>query len=405
LHKTYSVLKSNAGGRPIARKEKPKLGALLVKEGLITQKQLDEALKTQVIYGGRLGTNLVELGYLDEEALAYFLSEHLEVPYAHPKTLLEIDPKIIALIPRTMAEKYKILPFSVKRKRLRMIMIDPLDLETIRELSFITGFIIEPMVTPEAQLLEALEKYYGIPRVTRYRHPAQAPAKLTDSQPQQVQPAEETLSNAPAVSGTPPDEVSEEIIQEKLLKIREKRTSMIMSGLDINPTLATPAEALPIADRDLKNAPDRDSIASAMIDFTLSKFPRAAILIVRGDKAEGWKGAGMGFTDEFVQRIKIPLSVPSALKEAAEKGFALHGDPDSWPLDKMMRKLLRVEESLDIAVTSVNYQKAVVCFLVAVVPRGAVDTMTKKEFIEVAEKAGRAFARLIKESRKKERGT
>jgi len=322
--------------------------------------------------------------------LAYFLSEHLDAPYAHPKTLLEIDPKIIALIPRTLAEKYKILPFSVKRKRLRMVMIDPLDLETIRELSFITGYIIEPMVTPEAQLLEALEKFYGIPRVTRHRHP--------------VQPAEEPLGNAPSVSGTPPDEVSKEIIREKLLKIKEKRTSMIMAGLDVHPMLATPAEALPIADRDLKNASDRDSIASAMIDFTLSKFPRAAILIVRGDNAEGWKGAGLGFTDEFVQRIKMPLSVPSVLKEAAEKGFALHDDTDSWPSDKMLQKLLRVEESLNIAVTSVKYQKAVVCFLVAVVPRGAVDEKVKAEFIEVAEKAGRAFARLIKESRKKERG-
>ncbi len=64
------------------KKEKLKLGALLVSKGLINETQLGEALKNQVIFGGRLGTNLVELGYLDEEALAYFLSENLGVPYA-----------------------------------------------------------------------------------------------------------------------------------------------------------------------------------------------------------------------------------------------------------------------------------------------------------------------------------
>ena len=371
---------------------------------MITDKQLDEALKAQVIFGGKLGTNLVELGYLDEEALAYFLSENLQVPYAHPKKLFDIDPKIIALIPRALAEKYKVMPFALKRKRLQVVIIDPLDLEAIHELSFITGFIIEPMVTPEARLLEALEKYYGIPYQQRLRPLPEPLLKTEDDQSMGTPPPAKAIPDNETIDFlAPPDEVSEELIQEKLLKLKEKRTAMLLSDMDTVSEPAPPTGALPLADHDLKSAPDRNAVAAAMVDFTLSRFPRVAILVVKGDRAEGWKGAGTGFTDEFVQRIKIPLTVPSILKEAAQKGFALHEDPDIWPMDKMLRKLLRVEESLNIAVTSINYQKAVVCFLVAVVPKGAIDETVKKEFLEVAEKAGEAFARLIKERRKKER--
>ena len=112
---------------------------------MISEKQLDEALKAQVIYGGRLGTNLVELGFLDEEALAYFLSEKLEVPYAHPKKLLDIEKKVIDLVPNELVEKYKVLPFELKRKRLRVIMPDPQNLDLINELSFIICLLLKKL--------------------------------------------------------------------------------------------------------------------------------------------------------------------------------------------------------------------------------------------------------------------
>jgi len=368
---------------------------------LISEKQLDEALKAQVIYGGRLGTNLVELGFLDEEALAYFLSEKLDVPYAHPKKLLDIEKKVIDLIPYELVEKYKVLPFELKRKRLRVIMPDPQNLDLINELSFITGFIIEPMVTTEARLLEALEKHYGIPRGKRFQSAMEA---LGVNVQEGSAPSLPTAPNKQAQANTAAaDEMSEEKIQEKLAKLKEKRRAMLIDEAQSAANPPPVAESLQVATQNLKQAPDRDAIANALIDFVISKFPRAAILVVKKDRAEGWKEAGTGFNDQFVQRIKIPLGVPGILKEAGEKGFALHDKSDEYPIDKMLRKLLRVEESLDIAVTGIYYRKAVVCYLVAVVPEGSIDEKTKEEFIRVAKMAGKAFDRLIKVKRKKER--
>ena len=62
-----------------------RLGEALVQEGLINNQQLSKALERQVIYGGRLGTNLIELGLLTEESLVRFMAKVFGVPYADPK--------------------------------------------------------------------------------------------------------------------------------------------------------------------------------------------------------------------------------------------------------------------------------------------------------------------------------
>ncbi len=145
-----------------------KIGELLVKEGVITRKQLEEALKCQVIFGGRLGTNLIEMGLIGEDELVRYLSKQLEVPFVPPEQLLSIPPDVIKLISRDIAEEYKIIPLSLDKKRLTVAMWDPSDLSAVDAISFITGYIIKPLVCSELRLLLALEQYYGIKREVRY---------------------------------------------------------------------------------------------------------------------------------------------------------------------------------------------------------------------------------------------
>ena len=84
-----------------------KLGEVLVKEGLITKEHLGLALERQVIFGGRIGTNIVELGILTEDEFTKFLSRHLKIPVAEASQLVNIDEEAISPISKEMAEKYK----------------------------------------------------------------------------------------------------------------------------------------------------------------------------------------------------------------------------------------------------------------------------------------------------------
>lgn len=146
----------------------PKLGEALVKDSLITRDQLKLALERQVIFGGRIGTNIIELGILKEKELSAFLSRFFKVPAVDPAHITEIDKEVIDCIPAEIAEKYKILPFRKDRNRLHVAMLEPRELQIIDELRFKTGFDIIPYVISELRLLHALEKYYNIERDLRY---------------------------------------------------------------------------------------------------------------------------------------------------------------------------------------------------------------------------------------------
>ena len=75
-----------------------RIGELLIQAGLITASQLQSALTAQRIFGGRLGTNLVEHGFVSEVDLARVLARQLGITMVDPGALADIDPRLIALV-------------------------------------------------------------------------------------------------------------------------------------------------------------------------------------------------------------------------------------------------------------------------------------------------------------------
>jgi hypothetical protein len=90
-----------------------KLGELLIKKNLLTQAQLEEALQAQVIFGGTLGTILIEMGLITEDALAEILAQQLSIPCAKPGQLQDIPEDVIKIISPELADKHKVVPIAV----------------------------------------------------------------------------------------------------------------------------------------------------------------------------------------------------------------------------------------------------------------------------------------------------
>jgi len=144
-----------------------KLGEVLVKEGLITPQQLNLVLERQVQFGGRLGTNLLELRMLNEDEFTRFLSKYFKVPAVTPEKIASISDEVLHSINKELVEKYQVLPLEKRGKRLQVAVLNPND-EKIDELSFITGFALVPLVISELRLLYELDKLYGIKSDRRY---------------------------------------------------------------------------------------------------------------------------------------------------------------------------------------------------------------------------------------------
>lgn len=355
----------------------PKIGELLVSEGLVTRKQLEEALKCQVIFGGRLGTNLVEMGIVGELDLLRCLSKQLEMPYVSPEQLMALTPDVIKLISREIAEEYKIIPLSLEKKRLTVAMWDPADLASIDAISFITGYIIIPVVCSELRLLLALEQYYGIKRELRYiqlsggtgvrsRETAEAEQKGGGTgavEPEKISPFEamsgEQIKTAAAGLSAKEAEWGELPEIPPVKPISEPPRKILPAG----PQLSVPAEEPDIVElvepqpeptpppqpaakaaqpaapprteeaapssRDaflslMAEARDRDAIADALAAYVSQEFERVALFMVKGKAAAGWKGIARKKAIPGFENFHLPLDEPSALKIVADtKNFYL----------------------------------------------------------------------------------
>ncbi|MDP2167655.1 MAG: hypothetical protein Q8J64_04905 [Thermodesulfovibrionales bacterium] len=177
-----------------------KLGEALVKEGFITKEHLGRALERQVIFGGRIGTNIVELGILKEGELTAFLSTFFKVSHVKPSELSSVDEETIACISRELAEKYKAVPFKKEKHRLHVAMLDIKNIQSLDELRFMSGYDIIPYISSEIRLLYALEKYYGIKRDVRFislldtEEENEEPAKKKSTAPETLLKAKEAFA-------------------------------------------------------------------------------------------------------------------------------------------------------------------------------------------------------------------
>ena len=137
-----------------------RLGELLVEGGLITPAQLQSAITHQKIARGRLGSNLVALGYISEEVLVDFLSQQTGVPKVDVRGL-EVPALVLRLIPHRLADQFSVLPVSVRDpKTLVLAMSDPSDLNAIDSSRFASGLNVEPVVASHSSLRKAIAEHY-----------------------------------------------------------------------------------------------------------------------------------------------------------------------------------------------------------------------------------------------------
>jgi twitching motility protein PilT len=136
-------------------KASQKLGKILVENQIITEEQLKEALKRQYQHGGFLGTNLVQLGYLDEDTLLKILTSKLGIQAIHLAGH-EITPELQATIPFEKVKLHCVLPVADEGSTLVVGMADPTDLKVQDDLQYTLRRPIRGVLAPETDIQEAI---------------------------------------------------------------------------------------------------------------------------------------------------------------------------------------------------------------------------------------------------------
>lgn len=135
------------------------LGDRLVRAGLLSAEDLDVALLEQTTRQARLGETLLELGFVDEEELVPLMGQHLGVPAVRLREGL-VDPEVVRLIPRPLADAHKAVALFSVRGTLTVAMAEPQDLTVSDELERITGLRVNPVFAMRSAVEKLIPRCY-----------------------------------------------------------------------------------------------------------------------------------------------------------------------------------------------------------------------------------------------------
>jgi hypothetical protein len=310
-----------------------KLGDLLVEQGRITPLELQEALRAQRIFGGSLGTHLLQLGFVSESELGAALEVVHGVPAVGRAALLTAPPGVFALLPADYTRRHRALPFRVEGDELHLALQNPADTLALHEAAFLTGFRVVPHIAPEAVIKDALAAHLrldadaapGGPPVrdvtTGPMHaagpsrpdrapdpPGRPPAAAVDTNPVVVSRARPPAPPPGALSppAAPPEPLDDEESPTAAL-----RHPAAAHGAIAGPAGPGPGDPLAEVGRRLAAASSRDEVLAVALEEMAAHFPRVCAFAVRGREAVLWRSAGLPRTPS--RPIAIPLDESSVL--------------------------------------------------------------------------------------------
>jgi hypothetical protein len=350
-----------------------KLGEILIQLGQITPEQLDAGLRAQGLAGGKLGTHLVELGFIGTDQLSLALSRQMGVPAALERHFSRADPAVLATLKASLAVRYLAVPLAASRggaTKAVAAMAAPLDMLTVDDLSFALGARVEPLVAGEIVIARNIRRLYGVevniktrmsaqtptPRLVQGApHPTPTPAPMsasarTASAARILAPApsERTTGMKRAMAPTPSPAPARDVVSPRT----PAQTHLPASG---------PAMSLEDAIHRLTLARHREQLADVVVDFMRGYFGCGMFFLVRDGQARVWRGFAPGIQEAAIETIAFPVSLPSCFQLAHDRRASFRGPApaEGNKLQRQIWKYLHCEEPSEIAVLPVQVKNRV----------------------------------------------
>jgi type IV pilus assembly protein PilB len=143
-----------------------RLGQLLMRAGIITDRQLTDALEVHNATGSPLGRVLVDLGYATQGAILSVMAAQIGIPYVDFAERRP-DPNAVATVPKELAERYTLMPVEISESgELIVAMADPQNVLALDDLRIITGCEIKPAISTKDDITAAINEYYKVAEET-----------------------------------------------------------------------------------------------------------------------------------------------------------------------------------------------------------------------------------------------
>jgi hypothetical protein len=415
-----------------SRFDRPRLGELLLEQGLLSASRLRQALDRQRLVGGTLGANLLEMGAIGEDQLLEVVGRQLETPVVRGKDLAAVEPAIIQRLPTPLARRYGVVPFAIRGNTLCLASSQPGDIAIENEIALATSCLTRTYLALDVRVEAALHEYYGVQCPSRILqlidrldrgerpdpgNPATAPPGLFSLQPpaatsdpaEPLHPGLALLRSAtppgtplvprdPAHATTVPEPASATPARtlgriQQLLGARDSDTpSTVVDTPATEAVVGLPADR---AVQWLRATDDRDEVATILLAACAEDFRRRLMLAFRAERVLGWKGDGQGIVPRQLAAVNFPVGTCGPFLGLTKGSEFWLGPLPAGVATEQITRVLGGRPPRGCVIVPVRIGERVVAFLYLDNAEDGVIGAPVRRLLELCEAAGEALARSI----------
>ncbi len=315
------------------------LARFLVENKQINPDLMDDILQRQIIFGGSLDTNMLELGLLDEQTLSEALGHVHSLPLASRELLARRDPRMLNLFPSRLAKKHQVVPVAMGGRSVFVLTSTRIHPLVAEEISFMLSLAVKCHIVCEARLQGFLRSWFKIEIEPRYAVLLDRLGKFNLRTPGQT-PGE-----------TPPKIPEEELKTDMLaVKVDKVRVEKVLSDIEKaerdesarREQARTGRISIEKATHACMQAAERDTIIDTTLRFTRQISPFVALFVVNNDSILGWDGVGADNATEQIKKIRLSVGTSSVLSTVIQtRAYYLGPIPESLGNNELLRALGR----------------------------------------------------------------
>lgn len=372
------------------------LSSLIVQRGIATIREVEEALARQVLYGGDLVTNLLEVTRVDEANLLPIFAESVALPPAPAGELPRPSPDALRMVAAEVAHERNFAPLAIQSDALVVAVSEPLDRDAEQELTFALAMPIEQRAAPLHRVRQALARDYGVPidrRLTRLLTKlVEGRPRVTESVPPPRKAAFEMKQPPRAPSAPPPLDAAPPVVPPVPAGTLVRK----LDGIPARPVKRRRGPlTVDVAKQELEEATERDTIFALLFEFARQFFDYTALFFVQGEVAEGRDAFGDGASRDKIALIGVPLDVKNILGVARETKKVVRAVPSKSGLDPILMADLGRSGTTECVVVPVVVRTRVVALVFGDGGASGVDEASVKDVVDILKNAASAFERLI----------
>jgi nitroreductase len=363
-----------------------RLGEILLDRGAIAIAELHTGLEACHYRGGRLGTQLLRFGFVDEHALLEALSEQLSVPPVTTTVLRRAPDPLRRMIPLNVALRLQAMVFDRRDGELSVAMTAPRNPAAIEEVISYVGLDIKPHVATEIGIMTALQDMKLEEQIE------EAPAPMAGIATGGAGDQWQRLWTPPALQAA-------DLLHPRTVAARDEiPMAATFPGLAPVPSSASGDARGPLDDTAfsilLRDARHRDEVGELLLLRVAAVLERSYLLAVHSGKIAGWLARGRGVVLDDVESFSAGADEPSALMTIAG-GDSFCGRLPDGVINQLLIEMLGDPAPVEVVIIPISIKGRVVAYLVGDVPDSAVSRGDLEDLVTAAKKAGVALEILV----------